>query len=356
MLGDDFAKLAATMLLTSPRHLVTALASARMPYDEVWIEWDDRARIAVLNPAHASEAEPRAGFLIRPVNEEARLVGLYQATLVAGEGGGAVPATVGFDFCLNQPFPVEDIQRRANLFEVLGPATRHLLREAPVGPLFDVLRQASHVAALNAHALYLPTRPLGLMLWATMREAAAAGERTIYERQSEWLRKSAVSAGGLFCWVVAVLALLAYRPDRPDIVRTPAKGLGGIARGRILPGYNYQVVTLARPMTQRQVFTGLQREYAHPGPRAQHDVEAAWHYRHGRGDPHCEHAWEVRIDEDGNALGHDQQVCPKCNRFRWRVGSHKRGDPRYGIIEKGQRIVAGLPAKGDGDAAANERG
>jgi hypothetical protein len=50
------------------------------------------------------------------------------------------------------------------------------------------------------------------------------------------------------------------------------------------------------------------------------------------------------IDADGNPAGVNLQECALCQRHRWFVRDHARGDADLGMIEKRYQIIAAQSA------------
>lgn len=66
-LSDDFVRLAAETSLTSPQTVANALTCSRAPYDRVWIEWSESARLHSLAGYASPESASRVGYLVERV-------------------------------------------------------------------------------------------------------------------------------------------------------------------------------------------------------------------------------------------------------------------------------------------------
>jgi hypothetical protein len=348
VLEDDFCALARALTELSPAHLLAALATARLPYETMWLEWNSLA-------GPFSDADKvgvsQAGFLIAPSAGRHRAI--IAANVEHRETPGvfaAVPNMIGFTFDFREPWVdwsvVVDAGNHMMPFDtaLFGdvPGAVEAIRSAPWGGEGKTPADRAAIGRFIRHAAYHPAPPLGSLMWATIRHAMNEGAEDVLARQREWFMQNVMATRGLFKWLTAVLALLAHLPDR-DVDKRPAKAPGHLVRGRIVPGYHYNVVTLRRPLNVRRVASAIRRENIARGPSPQYDVGGGWRYRRGRGDPKCSHVWARRYDEEGNPVGKDQQLCKRCDRLRWRVKDYKRGDPRYGVIERGERVTAAPP-------------
>lgn len=134
------------------------------------------------------------------------------------------------------------------------------------------------------------------------------------------------SKGEVRVWVAALLFL--HQRQHITIKDHPFERK--ITRGKLRTFMAHSTVTinLTEPIEIRRAFNINDRA----SPRA-HEVRTHYAHRHGR--VHCEHDW-VRIEDADN----EQWVCRRCERLRYLVRSHVRGDGSKGFVTKDYNITA----------------
>jgi len=203
---------------------------------------------------------------------------------------------------------------------------------------------------IAAHGMWIETYP-GAFPVAFFK---VGGEQHGYgdefeKRRIDHLSASMDESGALFRKMLATLALISTHIGGGTNIRSNREtSPRQFIKGKFLPTYEYKVLSLTRPMTAPTLLrrTVLTQARSIDGVRW-HEVQGAWHHRraitavcqmHPRACPQA--IWTPMFDDDGNKLGADQQRCELCDRKRWRIEQHSRGDKSLGVVEKDYEVRA----------------
>jgi hypothetical protein len=355
VLADDFNAISTRWMDQPPPVLEQLLATARLPFDPMWIETRSR------------------GFLMQSfVRKEER--GKYPTL-----GGVELPDfrcstddawfQVQIFYWKRGDQPVIGAYPMATLFSPTGMKTRAFRN--PIESFTqektkyrDILhhafgydyfrkhkrRYAGLLTDLGDHVHFISMPPGNFHIHTCMEAARYFGHlddirvTKAFSDYSDW---AVGSVGPGFRFSAAVLAMLSthigggpllnYRPERAPPV---------FIRGRYLPAYEFKVVTLTRPMSApRLLRRAFPPRLAHAEGMRWHEVAGAWHHRRAANAICAQHpracptaAWAALYGDDGKRLGADQQACEVCQRKRWRIEQHPRGDKNLGIVEKGFEV------------------
>lgn len=399
LLEDDFTEAAARVSMLEPRTLLKAVASCRMPFDTMWIEWNDNVRRqhtidgSEFPAVFVAGLPTRRGLLISTRSKQPDIQVIHLQP-VYGPYTVADPATQA----RLPPCIMGEIGQELFLLEGGHAYGRHLL---------DLLKDASSLAAstfgsgrgrrqmdefYRSHGhTKKPDRDLtdpnsGYDEWTTevgptpIGMAYTSRFRPRYPAEIEqltartWVVSSlfhkdpegSVMPGVMFelldpgrhadiqqdiflpsgdaRFVIATLALLS--DNAITTLRMAETGETGTMwrDGKQLPKYEYQVVNLIRPAEERVI--ELERAITAREPwngTRYHPVEGHWCYSHRHGRDTCRHEeWTRRVEGEGVRVGQDMWKCGACGKFRWWRNPHHRGNPEIGVIERGYDVNAGM--------------
>lgn len=360
VLEPDFTELSGAVSREPPQVLYQLLATARMPHEELWLEWPEPVRQRGINPLWQSDPEApapdRVGLLIHPAPEVGPTA--YVGTLCSGYGPDAGPSPVGLAFSFHEPIQdangdvtgltrLEDAEA-SERFTGLGRGyLRYVAQNFP--DQFELGKR------LAQHAASTTVEPMGAIHTAFIKAGIARGREDIQEAHTVWLRQCSAETDGTFRWLLVALALLQTHHGGELLANsTPKTGKQVFVRGKFLPKYEYRVVTLVRPQHAPDIVRGITHS---PGiGRREHDVIASWHHQRAPVAACTVHPqkctldgrahWSRVVDPDtGEGVGSDQQRCTWCGRKRWHVPEHVRGDRKLGRVEKGFEVTASMKAR-----------
>jgi hypothetical protein len=326
---ETFSRLVIETAAQSPQTYARIFPTARVPFDHTWIEWDG--------------TETRWGTLISPWEDGSDNweVLLFQnsddLTILPG----------GVHLSLREPLAVnvDPAVPFASSLEEGFFGSDYLKR-------WKSQRSTIHAIATHfAHNIHAP--PFG-DLAAELLERA--GRMKKYPEQGvimlgsddpleQLLANCTMFRDGAVRELVCGLALVATHIGGGPMVETrDARTRTHFYAGKFRPSYEYKVVQLRRPMGVpsliRRAFPKTQAK-----PTRWHEVIGAWHHRrhptpecaiHPRACPRAQ--WQ-QLDDD-EADGGDIQACTLCQRRRWFVPGHARGDPELGSVDKDYEVTA----------------
>jgi len=347
--ADDFQALVRAAGERSPEELVRLFATARMPFEECWLEWTDvdGSRIGMLIAeqdgvhgtmiVHQEKADNELTILpfalrfsLQP-NEPGtwRKYGGYHGLSVVmperdDDWHDHALMMFGKEYCEHW----EADSRQLMILERLGEYCWVVIGGAPLGRLaadflFKHGRAVDRYPALKAY--YSETMPFVGMMW-----------------------RAVITPG---------LALLATHRGGGPVVATKVTTPPRYYHGRFHPAYEYEVLRLERPMGAPTFLKYLRKRRKSGDPLRSHEVIACWHHERTPTERTADHLgcdehpracpialWRRRepsdIPIDEPAGPKDQQYCALCQRKRWHVKSHWRGDARFGVVDKDYEITA----------------
>ena len=358
VLEPDFTQLASQLTFQEPVDLARYLDLARLPFDNLWLEWpqDDRASSIIgRNYKKDRHIPKKVGVLIWPAGDESyQLIAVSGYTNQQGFATQCGPSPVGMVFSMT-----ENIDNLASIVyddDRDDPHAQRDIDECPIGMHYMEAIRAKHpeqvglAEAIAAHARISIAPPFGHLHRETMQKADASNEVDVKERQQVWLGINAREINGLWRWLICVFGL--YNTGGGEFVFTQGKSQKKQAyRGGILPKYEYRIVSLKKPVAPEVIKRSLPSTSTLG--RRQHTVEASWHHRRletaecSRHPKVCPIAFWTKVEpDDAEVEGNkDQWRCGVCKRLRWRVKAHPRGNKALGIVDKGIRVTASGAAR-----------
>ncbi len=353
VLEPDFTHLASQLTLQEPVDLARYLDLARLPFDNLWLEWPQRDRASStigLSYQKDWHIPQRVGVLIWPSGDDAyQLVAVSGYTNQQGFATQCAPSPVGMIFSMTHDIDaLSDITYADDRDD---PNAQRDIDECPIGHHYmEVIRgktpeQVGLAQAIAKQARISIAPPFGPLHRETILRATAAGQTDVVERQQQWLGLNTREINGLWRWLIAVFGL--YNTGGGEFVFSQGKSQKKQAyRGGMLPKYEYRIVKLKKPVAPEVIKRSLPSTSTLG--RRQHTVEAAWHHRRlataecSRHPKACPIAFWDKVEPDDAEIdgNKDQWRCGVCKRIRWRVKAHTRGDKALGIVDKGIRVTA----------------
>ena len=401
LLEDDFTEAAARASMLEPRTLLKAIASCRMPFDTMWIEWNDtvRRRHAIDGSefAHAPDfmagLPARRGILISTVSKQPDIQVIHLQPVYGPFTSD--PATMArLPSCImgevgQELFLLEGGQSYGQqLLDLLKDASSLSARAFGSGigrrEMDEFYQSIGHTrkpdrdlsdpnSGYDEWTTEVAPTPIGFAYTSRFRprypdEVAHLVARTavvsnlfhkdpegsvipnvIWEclldpERHEDIQQDMFLPSGDARFVIAVLALLS--DNAVTTLRMATTGETGTMwrDGKQLPKYEYQIVNLVRPAEERVIELDRAILASEPwnGVRY-HAVEGHWCYSHRHGRDTCRHGdWTRRVDDEGAPKGQDMWKCGGCGKFRWWRNPHHRGNPEIGVVEKGYDVNAGM--------------
>lgn len=360
-LDDDFveAALEASRDLDRLQYWVNL---ARLPYEHVWLEFDQHAKVMsswrqghfelengpVPQPNNLDEIPERLGFLMNQANAD---TGLWSATSFAPAKKGkltqekitVVPVTwvLSPEGDATLPLRSEPIPIYHQLHAVFpareGDAVNNLFRFARA---FGIGAMVANQDGSNKRLAQLPWVVDRLAACMEPLHACAMADYQKIHSKDAWSRAHAAIADhvayvltedrGIMRFLIVVLAML---NQAPNVRRVPVNSGGHrVTRGRKLDYLGHSLVTLELPKRKNYTYlTQLNREldYAAAERRRNRAHRVRGHFRQverGKGPLaySCSHI--ATLVENG--LG----ICARCERLiRW-VPNHVRGDAELGWV------------------------
>lgn len=310
--SDDFSRLVDDVANDSPETLARLLPTARLPFENCWIEW--------IEPHWDDSELKRWGALFSPTNN-----GEFDVILMAASNDltslCVAPMGLSINFIGDAAGQfVDETDRTPDALEgqarkILGPEYSDRWKSQ-----LQTMRQIAAHAAFSGLMPSPSEDPRGLYIGMT---------------------------GENFRKIVSALALLSsHIGGAPLIELHQAKTGSQYYGGKFHPPIEYKVVQLVRPMSAPSVIRRAFPKTA-PQPARWHQVIGAWHHRRapnsvcGVHPRACQRAhWRPVLDGEGKPVGADLQACAFCERHRWFIRDHARGDLNLGMLDKGYEVVA----------------
>lgn len=395
VLDVELTELCAEVSTMVPSQLLGVLLDARVPFDELWVEWPEEARITLLAKGNLTklagpETPDVVGVHIRRLPDSTTY--LYTVHIDnPDESGGVTLVPFGGLFDFDDPTAL--LRRFGSLEQRARTMIRHMIRKTDHG-LREVgwrgpgLRTRHFATGIGYTAPYLyskepPVDGADQTDWALLvskgngesKEVRAADERAAVdrigamcvptldnwfgrvlisdldgrpkERGFEWeddatvVDKWAEAAGennGDFRFIATVMAMLSSTTSvRYDGEVERVRYRPGRIEPRHLPFMEYRTLKLSVPRERvvRDIRFAADRAAS---PRRAHEVMGHWCETRRAAAARCDHVWMA----DG-AKGADRtrrQVCLWCDAKRWWRWPHTRGDATLGFVHKDYEATA----------------
>lgn len=368
-LSDDFVRLAAETSMTSPETVANSLTCARAPYDRIWIEFSESARLQSLAGYVSPEAASRIGYFIERVpgtdtqfratafwnhlsNADAtkhpRAERLLNATDVYMSplsfqwttdgspivGGGSASSL------LWRPLGIGPINDTSELQSSGWGENLASLIESGV-PLLPIMLlgrgwvdqnhrrgvQQSAKSRLALDRLYTSIHACLGPGWFANLGSMTPDQLKAYGKASLIMR-AAIGFEGDARFVMSVLSLLQSKWIESKLTR-PSSGVRLIHthRAKWLDVHDCYITAPKERIVR--AYDGFVKSAA---ARRRHEVMGHFCERRGTGSRSCLHAYEKA------ATG--IEVCGHCGHTRWWRNPHFRGDESVGVVSKTYRIEA----------------
>jgi hypothetical protein len=363
-----FSRLVVEAAEQDPATIERALITARLPFENCWIEWDRSTSI----DRHRWEAgHDRWGMLISPT----QWPDIFEIVVVIGDnpsgtrdprsadqrrGLAIVPGALLVNF--REPISTEigvvhvvisdptDSGEFGDEEQIMGYDYYERWKSSRAALMKQIAQHGRFI--IDALPYDPPIVDILQREYKADKGAFARGDGSL----QEYLGLCSLAVPGVFREAIAGCALVATHVGGGPLVKElAAKTKTSYYSGRFHPAIEYKVLQLARPMPAPHLWRKVFRKKP-SGPVRWHQVIGSWHHRrapNAQCDKHpraCPIAvWNaVEPREEPSDGGHpltevqpdDIQACILCKRHRWFVKDHARGDVREGMLEKDYEITA----------------
>lgn len=334
-LSDDYTRLAQEVSYSSPGRIWNALQSAILPYEEVWIEWNQAPRNEVVRVMNSTTAFRREeddtvanGALLGTFSDtrfRADLFSLYPEKDGEGEHIWYWPHELVWD--IEQPLPTNFERTPGTEFIEVGsyhgvaqdphPISKDYYRYAKEGTIFKMNEEEHKALDRIFDRTGVTVNPIFAAYGQSMEKLDANG------RMGSIFDMSLRETKGDLRFIISALALL----QEKWVVAEPSRIRAGrrLAGGRPMKYLDHHTLTIVAPKERRLKLA--ERALTNIGRRRRHEVHEHWCYRSGTGREDCVHTY-VPTGVRG------KQLCVECGSERWRRKAHERGDATIGYAKK----------------------
>lgn len=351
-LSDDFVRTACETSNMDPGVLLNTFSCARPPYEKMWLEWDEEARLMALAGVIGQDSALRVGALVEryPGADDEFMLTMYwqhrethpyrEIMDTVFGGPRIVVSAVSVRWSVSgggfQHFK-DNVER--NLFEFVKNAEADRL-------LHNALLSRSYVqqwgtfgkgkAAIDRINLNKVMDRLGVCfgvgsklnmgnIHERMEETLTRGK--IPEELGRILTNSLIALEGDIRFIATVLALIQHKWTTRTVFRDdvgPPRSISGTR----LKWLDVHECVITAP---KERIVRAYKNYVSTGAkRREHNVMGHYCYRHDTGLNDCIHEYEE--NEKG------QDVCKNCHSTRWWRIPHKRGSLEVGKVSKTYRV------------------
>jgi hypothetical protein len=335
-LSDDFTELAAKASLNDPGVLLNAISCARLPYDTLWLEWDEETRLNVLAGYAGPDSAMRIGLLAKR----------------APGTDDRFSAQVFWLHRREHPYVVEkmppDGERRVFVSMLtlqwstqgeiaLLDVDRNVLHKAPG----DVVTKAENYiigrhyceqwkghehlrACIDRMSAFVGVGTE----WNIGKENMVNLLRNENSRAVKLAQGAILGIEGDVRFLVTVLALLQTKWVDKTISRPSA----GVRQMRGVRSKWMDIHTCVITAPKERILAGYKRMVGIGAMRRRHDVMGHFCERHGTGIMGCVHEYVEN--------GAGQEVCKLCAHTRWWRKAHHRGSEKVGVVQKDYEVRA----------------
>lgn len=330
-LSDDFTRIACETSMQDPGVMLNALSCARLPYDTVWMEWDEEVRLTALSGIIGEDSAMRIGCLLT------RLPG-YD------------------DVFKMQTFW---LHRDSHKYVKAGMTTS---KKVFVSMLNTYWNTSGEVVKINVPLMPNDLKNQDMLLgrfyhktWAEHEHLADLEERLAVgigdgfhwnvsqKKMDEEVKKmragedatlahmlygALMSVEGDMRHIIAVLSLLQTKWVDKHLTR-PSSGVRGM-RGVRSKWLDVHTCVITAP--KERIVRGYARMVGTGALRRRHDVMGHWCERYGTGLKDCVHEF---VENDKH-----QEVCKHCHLTRWWRKAHARGSSDIGLVKKTYEVRA----------------
>lgn len=396
-LDDEFTSAAQNLSDNAPEHILRMLEAGQLPFDRVWIEWNERARVAAMGGTPTNDMAMECGyFLERSPNSETgiRATGFWRYPRESDEFNREFMAAMQddsfADYIRNhpeaavavnllsmewdmaerprpswKPFDLTVIDRE---YQDGGEAVgKSMIEGSKFKPL--LMFTSDEFTANRAFALGIwwsnqyvrggdaatPQSTQALLTLASRLETTMGwgGPLNFGPAQNAAYKRNGVIRHGLrffendFRFLVTILYLLQHKATE----RVSSRDSGGsrmvhLSRTKWMGVQECRITAPRERVVQEAKAEAAQAARRMAAARRKHEVMGHWAERLDSGNGACLHRFQ------GAVLG--RQECEVCGRVRWWRRAHVRGD---GAAEgrKTYRITAPRQKEHALDASARSR-
>lgn len=340
VLDKGFTEYAALASKVPPSTLMKLFDVARPPFETMWIEWDEPARVSTLRGGSSDHGLPeRVGVLIQPNIGPQYKIEIY----VESSNGGVFGIPIGLYVNFAEPaFLGSSDHLTEKLTEMSDEERQGPFRHMGIGSgyLSEIRRlhgEAEHLLGLQISRHMFPglCGPTGEVLGAAFGQALSTNPDLI-EQAENMFRAAVKEINGDGRWITTVIGLLNL--SRSEVRVDTQAGVRPPSSPRYRPAYEHRVVTLRRP--NPNIATALIRAGKRGGiSRRWHTVMGHWCFSKRTGRSGCSHTYVHQVDDQGVRVGSDRYVCESCGHKKWWRKNHGRGSREEGVIDKSFEIT-----------------
>lgn len=332
VLDQQAARTVVDLATAQPEQVLGWLPLARLPFEKVWVEWDQWDRIEYahdLGTAHPPEegsCPRRMGALMVRHSEDPDRFGV---TFFASYEQGPLPSTIAYLVDLNR---TEQTRTAA-----LNYWADTLVSDGGIAP--DVLDRMEGfswgwqtgaeqiVVPIGLTGSFVPVPEWGLSFLIASQIQLDLNKRDRQREMADHLTKSVVEQRGDARWIITLLAILNQVP-RTETEEPPPKGKF-LAHGAVRPYLSHSTVRInipakAKPSWVARHMASIVRKHK------RHDVRGHW--RTADKPP-------ARTGEGKVWLPY---TCMLTGKQRWRlwIEEHQRGDANIGFVIQDYAVTA----------------
>lgn len=328
-LDDAFVRESVQVASVQPSVILARAQLANMPYDNIWIEFDQEVRVqmqvALKTSADLSDTSDRGlgGFLLtRASPTEPSFWTAYGFFSGRDEGSSAF-----MHFCCHQ-FGGMGHNHEAN--KIISGANDASLRIAFTLGWGYAPNHEGYTALLPDLMDVGCTLPDDTLTWPTIAANTDSFRMNdVGARAFDAFTTTAIETRGDMRWLITVLAMINHVPVR--YTHRPATGRF-TRRLNTMDYLDSHVVTIEAGRTKTVNILDRAAKHAEQSRRRAHEVRGHWMIaEHGNGRPGCSH---LPISGDGK-----HALCGKCGaKIVWRE-HHQRGDASLGFVKKEYEVT-----------------
>jgi len=341
---DEEVTRAATKLgVQHPDILMSMLQRARLPFEKVWVEWDNHAQTTEAGGILADDAQKRVGCLIEKLQGDEplyKLTVIGQPTEDGEKSNRIVVSPLSIVYHLSKPLISAHTQGDQKKIAEISNLPAEYVRKTLIGGAYmekgltsttpvEIIEEIEHRRNLCDNLSNYATWVFSSHMVPIVK-SIESGSR-IYNKNelSKIIKNEVIEESGTWRFIVSLFALINAR-DYVDSEISHRQGHNRMVSGKIVPYLDHWLVRLKLP--RKIVHTRLVREFAEAIPRRRHEVIGHWK-QNSKGLPDCEH---IYVDETPK-----RQVCiaENCGHKRWWVNNFMRGDASIGIIIKDRLVT-----------------
>jgi len=326
-ISDDIVNFAAT---TDYDVTKTALSRAHLPFDVMWIEWNNHVRLKAIYQDVDPLSPEKVGILMYRDGDDYYAFSISPLVPPKGKNGSiAVDAHV-YRWNLNGIDRRDDILKHAATL----PADEDMGKYA-FGHIYNHnYQQLMRYIDVNANPLLVDY----------ITEALAAHGTSVRRGMKYYVEASIGESAGDFRIILGILGMINSTDRMVEWSENNRHGRR-MTRYGSRPYLSSTNVVMKVPKKEiRQKFL-IPQQSDHG--RRRHEVIGHWAQRLSTGRNDCRHEWTT--------VSSTNHICQKCGRQRWWRRSHYRGDASLGLVIKDYTVVGRHDTTNSSSATNNEK-